>query len=518
MNERNGEWGVGGGAWNNGSPAEHTISDSPSHDSLEERKSGGQTSEPSISPDLLPGADLPPAATPRVGLAPDSGDDPESDPTIAEDEPVAPGTTQAPLTPPEPDIDPVYVDRSDHPISRRRIPENVLKVLYRLHRSGYRAYLCGGSVRDLLMSGTPKDFDIATDAHPAEIRRLFRNSRIIGRRFRLVHIIFQDMLVEVATFRREPERADDAAELLITDDNTFGSPLQDARRRDFTINALFYNIADFSVIDYVGGLEDVEAKRVRVIGDPDVRFREDPVRMMRAVEFASRLGFSIEPATWDAILRHKNEILKASAPRVSEEILDLLRRGWSRGAVQLMVDTGLLDPLLPEVYKSIASGRAPYFWKMLEVLDRTVQAGRRISDPVLLSVMFLPWILQELETEESRRQTKMKTSDVIVFIRDLIQPMCTRMSLAAGTRHQIETALDTLWRLLEPPVDRRAQIRFVFREPFNDALALLELYALSSGKYVEVFRLWREFAQRARRVAEDSDTPLPAAKRKRRRR
>jgi poly(A) polymerase len=411
----------------------------------------------------------------------------------------------------------VVIDRSDHPISRRRIPENVLKVLYRLHRSGYRAYLCGGSVRDLLMAGTPKDFDIATDAHPTEIRRLFRNSRIIGRRFRLVHIIFQDMLVEVATFRREPERNEDAEELLITDDNTFGSPLQDARRRDFTINALFYNIADFSVIDYVGGLEDLEAKRVRVIGDPDVRFREDPVRMMRAIEFASRLGFAIEPATYDALLRHRNEILKASAPRVSEEILDLLRRGWSRGAVRLLVESGLLEPLLPEVYKAIAGDRAPYFWKMLEVLDRTVQAGRKISDPVMLSVMFLPWILDELEREESHRETKMKIGEVILFIRDLIQPICTRMSLAAGTRHQIETALDTLWRLLEPPAERRAQFKFVYREPFNDALALLELYALSSGKHVDVFRQWQQFAQRVRRSAE-AEAPRAPAKRRRRRR
>jgi poly(A) polymerase len=416
----------------------------------------------------------------------------------------------------EPDLG-VIIDRSDHPISRRRIPENVLKVLYRLHRSGYRAYLCGGSVRDLLMDGTPKDFDIATDAHPAEIRRLFRNSRIIGRRFRLVHIIFQDMLVEVATFRREPERNEDVEELLITDDNTFGSPLQDARRRDFTINALFYNIADFSVIDYVGGLEDLEAKRVRVIGDPDVRFREDPVRMMRAVEFASRLGFEIEPATYAAILRHKNDILKASPPRVSEEILDLLRRGWSRGAVRLLVDSGLLEPLLPEVSKAIAGDRAPYFWKMLEVLDRTVQAGRKISDPVMLSVMFLPWILEELEREEEGRESRMKIGEVILFIRELIQPICTRMSLAAGTRHQIETALDTLWRLLEPPTDRRAQFRFVYREPFNDALALLELYALSSGKYVDVFRQWQQFAQRVRRAA-DAETPKAPAKRRRRRR
>ena len=412
--------------------------------------------------------------------------------------------------------DAVVVDRSDHPISRRQIPENVLKVLYRLHRSGYRAYLCGGSVRDLLVERTPKDFDLATDAHPSEIRRLFRNSRIIGRRFRLVHIIFQDMTVEVATFRREPERGtEETDDILVTDDNTFGSPLQDARRRDFTINGLFYNIADFSVIDYVGGLDDIEGSRVRVIGDPDVRFREDPVRMMRAIEFASRLNFEIEPATYDAILRHRAEILKASAPRVSEEILELLRRGWSQGAFRLMVDTRLLHPLLPEVYTAIDGDRAPYFWKMLEVLDRTVQSGHKISDPVLFSVLLLPWIVDEIEKEQLRREGRMKIAEVLLFIRDLIQPVCTRMSIAAGTRHQIEQALETLWRLLEPPSDRRAQFRFVYREPFNDALALLELYALSSGKYVEQYRHWQSFAQRIRKSQEDSPAPR---KRKRRRR
>ncbi|MEA2491077.1 MAG: poly(A) polymerase, partial [Acidobacteriota bacterium] len=352
------------------------------------------------------------------------------------------------------------IDRGSHPISRRSIPENVLKVLYRLHRSGYRAYLCGGSVRDLLMGGTPKDFDVATDAHPAEVRRLFRNSRIIGRRFRLVHIIFQDQIVEVATFRREPERPvpqedDPAEDLLITDDNTFGSPLQDAKRRDFTINALFYNIDDFSVIDYVGGIDDLNAGRVRLIGEADVRFREDPVRMLRAIEFASRLGFEIEKETYDALIRHRADILKASPPRVSEEILDLLRRGWSRGAFRLMVDLALLEPLLPEIYNAIKGDGAPYFWKMLEVLDRTVQSGRKVTDAVLLSVLMLPWVIEELEKEESRRDARMRIGEVIVFIRDLIQPLCVRMSLAAGTRHQMEQALETLWRLLEPPTDRR---------------------------------------------------------------
>ena len=408
----------------------------------------------------------------------------------------------------------VVVDRSDHPISRRRIPENVLKVLYRLHRSGYRAYLCGGSVRDLLMMRTPKDFDIATDAHPAEIRRLFRNSRIIGRRFRLAHVIFQDMIVEVSTFRREPERGtDENAELLITDDNTFGSPLQDARRRDFTINALFYNIADFSVIDYVGGLDDLNQKRVRVIGDPDIRFREDPVRMMRAIEFAARLGFEIEHDTYQAILRHRTEILKASPPRVAEEILEVLRRGWSREAFRRMVDSGLLEPLLPEVYRAIAGDRTPYFWKMTEVLDRTVQSGRKISDAVLLSVLLLPWVMDELEQEE-KRKPKLRIGEVMLFIRELIQPVCARMALPATTRHHIEQAVETLWRLLEPPSDRRSQIRFVYREPFHDALALLELYAFSSGKYVEVFRQWQSFAQRVRRA--EAEAPPPRRRRRRR--
>ena len=180
-----------------------------------------------------------------------------------------------------------------------------------------------------------------------------------------------------------------------------------------------------------------------------------------------------------------------------------------------MVDSRLLEPLLPEVYRAIDGDRAPYFWKMLEVLDRTVQSGRKISDAVLLSVLLLPWVIEELEDEEKRRHGRMRIVEVLVFIRELIQPICARMSLPVGTRHQIEQALETLWRLLEPPADRRTQFRFVYREPFNDALALLELYALSSGKYVDVFRQWSSFAQRVKRAEGEENPP---ARRKRRRR
>jgi poly(A) polymerase len=191
--------------------------------------------------------------------------------------------------------EPRILQRSEHPISRKAIDKNAVKVLYRLHNAGYKAYLVGGSVRDLMMGRTPKDFDVGTNARPNEVRRLFGNSRIIGRRFRLVHVFYHDgSVIEVSTFRRDPdpeEQRGEPGELLITSDNTYGTPRQDAFRRDFTINALFYSIADFTVRDHVGGIEDLERKLIRAIGDPDVRFQEDPVRMLRACEFAGRLGF-----------------------------------------------------------------------------------------------------------------------------------------------------------------------------------------------------------------------------------
>src|ERR1043166_885314 len=206
--------------------------------------------------------------------------------------------------------EPVIVPRAQHPISRRDIDPDALKVLYRLHESGYTAYLVGGSVRDLLLSRRPKDFDIGTSAHPYQVKKLFRNCWIIGRRFRLAHVKFGTKIIEVATFRRQvaageevvtdgvpaPDPSTPEGEQLIHHDNTFGTPEEDAFRRDFTINALFYDIATFSVIDYVGGLADLRSGIVRSIGDPDVRLREDPVRMIRAIALAGRLPLAVRAA------------------------------------------------------------------------------------------------------------------------------------------------------------------------------------------------------------------------------
>ena len=279
------------------------------------------------------------------------------------------------------EVEPRILARSEHPISRRDIDKNALKVLYRLHNSGYLAYLVGGSVRDLMMGRKPKDFDIGTNAKPNEIRRLFSNSRIIGRRFRLVHVFFHDgSTVEVSTFRRDPdpdEQRTEPGELLITSDNTYGTPRQDAFRRDFTVNALFYSVGDYSVIDHVGGIEDLERKLIRAIGDPELRFREDPVRMLRACEFAGRLGFGIETRTQEAIHRHSRELEKASPARVTEEIIQLLKCGRAGAAMQWMLELDLLQVLLPEAYAMLTAGARGLgdFGQILPVIDRMVAAG-----------------------------------------------------------------------------------------------------------------------------------------------
>src|SRR5215831_10095567 len=237
-------------------------------------------------------------------------------------------------------------------IAKELIDADAEKILRRLRRSGHTAFLVGGCVRDLLLGRTPKDFDIATSATPQEIKDLFRNSRIIGRRFRLAHIFFGTKIIETATFRSNPREGvepEEGEELLIRRDNVFGTAEEDARRRDFTINGLFYDVEAEQVTDYVGGLADLEARLVRTIGDPDIRFREDPVRILRAIKFAARLDFQIEPATYAAILAHRGEIPKCAAPRVLEEIYRLLRGGAARRSMELLLETGLLELLIPQL-------------------------------------------------------------------------------------------------------------------------------------------------------------------------
>jgi poly(A) polymerase len=277
-------------------------------------------------------------------------------------------------------VAPRILSRPEHVISRKNIDPDALKVLYRLKNHGFVAYLVGGGVRDLLLGRRPKDFDVSTSAHPQQVRKLFRNSFVVGRRFRLVHVRFGRKVIEVATFRRasEPE----AGDTLIRRDNTFGTPEEDAFRRDFTVNALFYDIANFSVIDWVGGLLDLEARTIRTIGDPAVRFREDPVRMLRAVALAARLDFGIDTDTVEAIRFLRGEIVQSSPARVLEEFYKILRQGRSRRTFEMLHGFGLLAYLFPEADHAMAEGGQALL-ESLSRLDAYRNSG--VADPVALT-------------------------------------------------------------------------------------------------------------------------------------
>lgn len=270
------------------------------------------------------------------------------------------------------------IPREKHCLSRKDVDPDALKVLYRLASLNYEAYLVGGSVRDLLLGRKPKDFDVGTDARPNEIRKIFRNCFLIGKRFRLAHIVFGKKVIETATFRKTPDDEGVADEhgLYRYEDNTFGTPEEDALRRDFTVNGLFYDIKTFAIIDWVGGLSDLKAKVIRSIGDPAVRFEEDPVRMMRAVRFAAKLGFTVSAADVRAIRRHAQALANASVSRLCEEIMRLFVKGACERSIRLAYEYGLLRHLLPSVtdWMDRSKSNAEAVFASLHALDEAVAA------------------------------------------------------------------------------------------------------------------------------------------------
>lgn len=324
----------------------------------------------------------------------------ESMPTAAED-PSAPADT-----PSETAGTPRILARGEHHISRSNIGTNALKVLYRLHRSGYQAHLVGGSVRDLLLGREPKDFDVATDASPEEVRTVFRNCRLIGRRFRLAHVYFKDGVVEVATFRGGGSDADGDGKVrteegVIVRDNVFGTLEEDAFRRDFTVNALYYNIADFTVLDHVGGVEDLRAGRVRLIGDPERRYCEDPVRMLRAVRFAAKLGFFIEAATAAPIPGMSPMLEEVPPARLFEEVNKLFLSGTGVAAYQMLRRFRLFERLFPETADLLSEedGHFPHTF-LTHVFEDT---DRRVADDLPVTPAFLYAALLWHPLERERR-------------------------------------------------------------------------------------------------------------------
>lgn len=290
-----------------------------------------------------------------------------------------------------PDNSPTLISRAEHCISRTSISEGALKVLYRLNKAGYRACLVGGGVRDLLLGREPKDFDIATSASPDEVRALFRNSRLIGRRFRLAHVRFGQEIVEVATFRGAAGDSDDDSGRILRD-NTWGTIEEDAVRRDFTVNALFYDIADFSVLDFVGGMADINAGVLRLIGDdPELRYREDPVRMLRAARFAAKLGFRIHPGTEAPIAELKPLLADIPAARLFEETLKLFQAGHAVQSYEQLRHLGLFGMLFPATEETLAEEEQGFprmlLLRALESTDARVTAGKPITPAFLFAAI-----------------------------------------------------------------------------------------------------------------------------------
>lgn len=287
---------------------------------------------------------------------------------------------------------PTISPRAEHCISRTQISDSALKVLYRLHKAGYRGCLVGGGVRDLLLGREPKDFDVATDASPEEVRALFRNSRLIGRRFRLAHVRFGRDIIEVATFRGPADaEAHGDEDGRILRDNTFGTIEEDAVRRDFTVNALFYDIADFSVIDYVGGLADIERGELRLIGDPQTRYREDPVRMLRAARFAAKLGFRIHADTESPIASMRSSLADIPAARLFEETLKLFLSGHAVQSFEHLRRLGLFGELFADTERTLSEEEQGFprmlLVRALEGTDERVAAGKTVTPAFLFAAL-----------------------------------------------------------------------------------------------------------------------------------
>lgn len=407
---------------------------------------------------------------------------------------------------------PVIIPRPEHPISRKNIHPDALKVLYRLGAKGFTAYLVGGGVRDLILGRTPKDFDISTNATPGQIRKIFQNCFLIGRRFRLAHIRFDDHVIETSTFRRCPDQDEsgDEDDLYVFRDNCYGTPEEDALRRDFTINGLFYEVRGFSIIDHVGGLSDLNNRLIRCIGDPNIRFREDPVRMIRAVRFASRLDFHIEPATYNAILRHHEEILKAAPPRVFEELQKLFAFGCGEKAVRLLYKTGLLHSLLPEIadFLDHNHGHDSVLWRWLEHLDARILEVGTVEPALIFATLFAAPVAQI----KARYETQGEQVNVNALLDDLLPPICVRMSMPKWMASRLIQIMVNQTRF-EPEKRRRFSKRgFAAQDCFPETLALYQMGLRVAGEDVTIMEPWESL----RRDVKNAAPPAAAPKKRRR--
>ncbi len=396
-------------------------------------------------------------------------------------------------------------------MSRANISRNALKVLNRLHRAGYQSFLVGGAVRDLLLGREPKDFDIATDAAPEQVAELFRNSRLIGRRFRLAHVHFGREIIEVATFRGSGDdvETDDAGRILR--DNIYGSIEEDVWRRDFTVNSLYYNIGDFSIWDYTGGFDDVEHGLLRLIGDPEARYREDPVRMLRVVRFASSLGFRIEDRSEQPLAELAPIINDVPPARLFEEALKLFLKGAAQPAFEQLGRHGLLRHLFPETVACMEMPNADSFRHLLDAAlsntDKRVAEGKPVTPVFLFAVLLWGPVTQRVAAIANERHGAVfwlhRATDEIVERQQ--HSIAIPRRLAAPMREII---------CLQPRFAHRgpARVRRLLDHPrFRAAYDLLMLRIAAGEEDPELGEFWTKAQQGEQRVRQ------PRAPRRRRR-
>jgi len=380
------------------------------------------------------------------------------------------------------------LSRHDAPLEEDAIDQDAAKVVRRLERSGYQAYLVGGCVRDLLLNGRPKDFDVATSARPDDVRALFRNCRIIGRRFRLAHVLFGGgKVVEVATFRKNPGETDTDDDLLIRSDNVFGEAHEDALRRDFTINALFYDLDRRQVLDWCGGMPDIQRRAIRTIGEPTVRFREDPVRILRAIKFAARLDLGIDPNVYDAMVECRLELARAARPRLFEEILRLMRAGAAHRSMWLMWEIGAMAVLMPELSAFLDDDEATEdgserFFRKMDAIDRKTKDEGVLDDVVLMTALFY----------EPLEEAISGVRDAMGAVSDFLEPVIERIAMPRRIADGVRRIMTMVPRILQGKVGR-----FARTDLFLPALDVAEIVLKSRGQSTHAIETLRRDAMPA---------------------
>ncbi len=404
------------------------------------------------------------------------------------------------MTQPDTNIEPAdvrpqlqVIPRSEHGISRKSISGGALRVLYRLHESGYAAFLVGGAVRDLLAGGHPKDFDIATDATPEDVKRLFRNCRLIGRRFRLAHVVFGQEIVEVATFRGSADDGTGDRHMIdgrIVRDNVYGTIEEDAVRRDFTANALYYNIADYSVRDYVGGYADVRAKVLRLIGDPWQRYREDPVRMLRAVRLSAKLHFTIAPEARAPFDELGELLLHAPPARLFDETLKMFLAGNGLKSFHSLEKSGLLIDVFPLTARALAFRGGESFRALVEAglrgTDERIAADKSVTPAFLFAILLWGAVRAQVDREIARG------TDASLAWQRVSEHVIDEQAKQVAIPRRFSIVMQEIW-ILQPRLEQRLKKR-VFRTMahprFRAAYDFLLLRAAESPEVAELGEWW----------------------------